>query len=163
MSTEWEEGRKKNSRGEGCEREGGREERKGRTQPWEPVLGPCSRPGSCSPRRWCCFVFTWPSASPCGPQTDVNDVSRSSSCSESSALLMSCGETSGEDGRHRKKATKTVSKVQRRNENTGRNDPGEESRGRVAWLIQRITVRVLAKINFMVNPAICKDDPQINS
>lgn len=43
---------------------------------------------------------------------------------------MSCGETSGEDGRHRKKATKTVSKVQRRNENTGRNNPGEESRGR---------------------------------
>lgn len=76
---------------------------------------------------------------------------------------MSCGETSGEDGRHRKKATKTVSKVQRQNENTGRNDPGEESRGRVAWLIQRITVRVLAKINFMVNPAICKDNPQINS
>lgn len=29
MSTEWEEGRKKNSRGEGCEREGGREERRG--------------------------------------------------------------------------------------------------------------------------------------
>lgn len=43
---------------------------------------------------------------------------------------MSCGETSGEDGRHRKKATKTVSKVQRQNENTGRNNPGEESRGR---------------------------------
>lgn len=47
---------------------------------------------------------------------------------------MSCGETSGEDGRHRKKAKKTVSKVQRRNENTGTNDPGKrvEGEGRLA-------------------------------
>lgn len=77
------------------------------------------------PRHGCCFVFTWPSTSLCGPQTDVNDVSHSSFCTESSALLMSCGETFCEDGRHRrsnKSCDKTASAEHAGVRKTGRNN-----------------------------------------
>lgn len=70
-----EEGEEENQQGT-RKREGGRG--------WRSPGNPCRLHA----HRCCCFAFTWPSPSPCGPQADVNDVSHSRASAQRVWLLL---------------------------------------------------------------------------